>query len=285
MLFSPQANGICIPANTTAPIVANVGLVDGNNSPGETGRVGLTLIEQEEGAITASSTAEVAFFRRPAAIAFDNRQVGPIRPNGADTVELALVLLDDMGNVVTKSGPFMGEITVTGGTYTLPTGMYEDGRLRIIFTAGNTPGTATISAIAEGGLTAETTIEMAEPTGSVIALTAAPIDLSSANQSALTVTVRDLYGDPAAGETVRLSVSDDKGDQGTIAGGEVFEGATNKDGQLKATFKKTAGGQGPVVVRAELLGPGGAVLRETSVTLYLSGVQSEHRAFLPMVRR
>ncbi len=84
---------------------------------------------------------------------------------------------------------------------------------------------------------------------------------------------------------MRLSVSDDKGDQGTIGGGEVFEGATNKDGQLKATFKKTAGGKGPVVVRAELLGPGGAVLRETSITLYLSGIQSQSRTFLPLVRR
>ncbi|MBP6015534.1 MAG: hypothetical protein KA586_02355 [Candidatus Promineofilum sp.] len=285
MLFSPQAYGVCIPAQTTVPVVANVGLINGSNTPGETGQVGLTLIEQDEGAITASMTAEVAFFRRPAAIEFDNRQVGPIRPNGTDTVELALVLIDDLGKVVTKSGTFNGHIETTSGTVEIPTGTYENGRLRVIFTAGTTPGIATISAIAEGGLTAETTIEMAEPTGSVIALTAAPTDLSTANQSTLTVTVRDLYGDPAAGESVRLSVSDDRGDQGTIAGDEVFEGATNKDGQLKATFKKTAGGQGQVVVRAELLGPGGAVLRETSVTLYLSGIRSENRIFVPLVRR
>ena len=69
---------------------------------------------------------------------------------------------------------------------------------------------------------------MAEPTGSRIAIAATPIDLSVANQSALTVTVTDIYGDPVAGVTVRISVSDDAGDQGTIAGGEFFEGATNK---------------------------------------------------------
>ena len=83
-----------------------------------------------------------------------------------------------------------------------------------------------------------------------------------------------------------LSVSDDAGDQGKINGGEMFEGATNKDGQMKATFTKTAGGKGTVVVRAELLGPGGAVLRETSVTLYLSGAPAGgQRIYLPMVLR
>ena len=46
-----------------------------------------------------------------------------------------------------------------------------------------------------------------------------------------------------------------------------------------------AGGQGAVVIRAELLGPGGEVVRETSVTLYLSGVRTENRIFLAMVRR
>ncbi len=198
---------------------------------------------------------------------------------------MSLVLLDDLGHVVGKSGPFMGQITVTNGTYELPTGNYEDGRLRIIFTAGNAPGTATISALAEGGLMAETTIELAEPTGNQIAIAATPIDLSQANQSALTVTVRDQFGQPAAGETVRLSVSDDAGDQGTIGGGEYIEGATNKDGQMKANFVWAAGGARTVVIRAELLGPGGAVLRETSLTLHLSGLPASGRTFLPVVRR
>ena len=95
----------------------------------------------------------------------------------------------------------------------------------------------------------------------------------------------DLYGDPAVGETVRLSVSDDAGDQGTIAGGEFLEGATNKDGQMKATFVKAAGGEGQVVIRAELLDASGGVLRETSVVLYLSGIPIENQLFLPVVRR
>ena len=283
---SPYINsGVCIGPGASTGLYTYTGRNLSDQALGETGEVVMTLTEVWEGTMTASAAARVALFRPVAAIEFDNRQVGPIRPNGADKVELTLNLYDDLGQIVGYSGPFNGELTVTGGTYELPTGMYEDGRLRIIFTAGTTPGTATLSALAEGGHTAETTIVMAEATAANIQLTAAPIDLSNANQSALTVTVRDLYGEPAAGETVRLSVSDDKGDQGKINGGEVFEGATNKDGQLKANFVKTAGGQGAVVVRAELLGPGGEVLREASVTLYLSGIRTENRVFLPMVRR
>ena len=282
---SPFLYNYCVPPQTTSGPYLYVSRQPSATTQGEIGEVTLTLTEVQEGSIAGSASTQVALFRRPAALAFDNRQVGPIRPNGTDTVELTLNLYDDLGQSVGYSGPFNGEITVAGGTYELPTGMYEDGRLRIIFTAGNSPGIATISALAEGGLTAETTIQLAEPAAADVQLTASPTDLSSANQSALTVTVRDLYGDPSPGETVRLSVSDDAGDQGKINGGEVFEGATNKDGQLKATFVKTAGGQGAVVIRAELLGPGGEVVRETSVTLYLSGIRTENRIFLPMVRR
>lgn len=283
---SPYINsGICIGAGQTGYPYAYAGRDLSDQTLGEMGDVTMTLTEMWDGSITNSAAARVALLRPIAAIEFDNRQVGPIRPNGTDTVELTLNLYDDLGQSVGYSGPFSGELTVTGGTYTLPTGMYEDGRLKIIFTAGDTPGTATLSALAEGGLTDETTIEMAEPSAADIQLVASPTDLSATNQSSLTVTVRDLYGDPSPGETVRLSVSDDAGDQGTIAGSDAFEGATNKDGQMKATFTKAAGGAGAVVIRAELLGPGGEVLRETSVTLYLSGVPQGGKVYLPFVRR
>jgi hypothetical protein len=129
-----------------------------------------------------------------------------------------------------------------------------------VFTAGSTPGTATLSALAEGGLTAETTIELAQPTAAQIELTAAPIDLSAVGQSSLTVTVRDAYGDPVQGETVRLSVSGDEGDQGTIGGGGV-RGATS--GTAGAPFVKAA-----ARARwswAELLDPGGDPRRRTIV--------------------
>ncbi|MCZ2115618.1 MAG: hypothetical protein LC131_17575 [Anaerolineae bacterium] len=278
-------SGVCIAAGATSYLYTYAGRDLSDQTPGETGEVILTLTEVQEGAITATAAAQVALFRPVASIAFDNRQVGPIRPNGTDTVEMTLNLYDDLGQSVGYSGPFSGELTVTGGTYALPTGLYEDGRLRIVFTAGTTPGTATLSALAEGGNMAETTVALAPPDAADIELVASPVDLSEAGQSTLTVTVRDLYGDPSPGETVRLVVSDDAGDQGTIAGSDVFEGATNKNGQLKATFVKTEGGAGSVVVRAELLGSDGSVARETSVTLYLSGAQGAYQLYLPVTQR
>ena len=287
-LFSPEAPSICIPGQTTTPVFAYVSKALGPDLRGESGEIGLTMTELEEGAITASESATVRLFRPPAALAFDNRQVKPLPPG--DSLELTLVLFDDLGQIIGTSGPFNGEITATKGTVELPTGNYEDGRLRVIFHAGGSPGVATISAIGEGGLTAETTVLIAAPTADTLELTASTIDLSAANQSQLTVTVRDTEGQPAKGETVRLIVSDDAGDQGKINGADpqtnTFEGATNAQGQLKATFVKTPGGQGPVVVRAELLNGAGEVIRETSITLYLSGVPADDiRLFLPVVSK
>jgi hypothetical protein len=198
---------------------------------------------------------------------------------------LDLVLHDDLGQIVGISGPFNGEITAIGGTVTMPTGNYDNGRLRIVFKAGNTPGTATISALAEGGLTAETTIILANPVAESISLTATPFDLSNANQSALVATVRDQYGNPVSGATVRLSVGDDDGDRGTIGGGEVFDGVTNDQGQVKASFIKTAEAEGQVVVRAELLNQSGSVTRETSIVLYLSEQPGNTSVFLPVTIR
>ena len=280
--------GLCIAAGATAAPYAYVGRNLSSETLGEVGDVTLTLSEVDEGAITASSVAQVALFRPPASLAFDNRQVGPIRPNGTDTVQMTLNLYDDLGQNVGYTGMFNGDLSATGGTVTSPTFQYIDGRMPVVFTAGTTPGTATVSVIAEGGLMAETTVELARPAAADISLSAAPVNLSNAVQSTLTVTVSDLYGNPSAGATVRLIVSDDAGDQGTIGGSDTFSGATNTNGQMRATFAKTTGGRGAVVVRAELLDgpdPDAKVLDEASITLYLSGVQGQQRNFLPMIRR
>ncbi len=93
---------------------------------------------------------------------------------------------------------------------------------------------------------------------------------------AMTFTARDAWGDPVVGQTVRLSVSDDDGSQGTINGGEVFTGTTDVNGQIVATFSKTDDAEGQVVVRAELLVPDGAKMRiahEANVLLTLSEIQ------------
>jgi hypothetical protein len=284
-LFSPEAPSICIPAQTTTPVFAYVSRQPGPGTLGEIGEIGLTMTEVEEGAITSSAHARVALFRRPASIEFDNRQIGPIRPNGTDTVEMTLNLIDDLGQNVGISGPFNGEITVTNGTVTLPTGMYEDGRLRIIFKAGTSPGIATISAVAEGGLMAETQIVLANPAAESITIAANPIDMSNVSQSALTATVRDQFGNPVSGAKVRVSVSDDRGERATIGGGEYVEGTTNNQGRYNATLAKKPNAKGPIVVRAELLNQAGNVLREDSIVIYLSDPPGSLRIMLPIIMR
>ncbi|MFO7661267.1 MAG: hypothetical protein R6X18_01610 [Chloroflexota bacterium] len=284
-LSSPEAPSICIPANTTTPIFASVSKPLSSGALGEIGEIGLTMTEIDEGAITASATARVTMFRRPASLEFDNRQIGPVRPNGTDKVELTLNLIDDLGQVVGYSGPFNGELTVTGGTITMPTGTYDNGRLTVIFTAGTSPGIATISALAEGGLTAETTITLAVPAAEKILLTATPTNLSQAAQSALVATVLDQFGNPVSGAKVRLSVGDDNGDKGTIGGGEVLDGTTNSNGRLNATFVKKPDAQGQVVVRAELLDNSGNAARETALVLYLSDPPGNLQVFLPVAIR
>ena len=283
---TPFIYGHCVEAGQTSAPYAYVGRELTSDTRGETGDVTMTATEVDEGAITGSASARVRLYRRPAALEFDNRQLIPLRPNGTDTAEFTLNLIDDLGQTIGYTGSFNGEITATGGTVDSPTWQYDNGRLPLVFTAGNKAGVATIDVIAEGGLMAETTFILAEPKATQLNLTASPTNLTNADQSALLVTVLDDYNDPASGETVRLSVSDDNGDKGTISGGEVFEGATNKQGQLKATFKKTANAQGKVVVRAELLDAGGKVLREVSVTLYLSGaVPADEGVYLPVLIR
>lgn len=284
--FTPTGGSICVNAGQTAAAYAYVGRNLTSETRGETGTITMTATEVDEGAITGSADGQVTLFRRPAALVFDNRQLIPLRPNGSDSAEFTLNLVDDLGQTIGYNGPFSGELTPTGGTVSSPTWQYDNGRLPLVFTAGNSAGVGTVSVLAEGGLTAETSFALAPPRATKLAFTAAPVDLEDVKQSALTVTVLDDYDSPAAGETVRLSVSDDNGDQGTIGGGEVFEGATNKQGQLKATFIKTAGATGTVVVRAELLDADGNVVREVSQKLYLSGgAPGSVGLYLPAVLR
>lgn len=282
---SPYEPSFCVPAKATVGPYAFVNRTAPSGVSGLAGDVTLTLTEIQEGSIAGAASARVALFRPPASLEFDNRQVGPLRPNGTDTAEVDLVLYDNLGQIVRTSGSFNGELTATGGTVTMPTGNYDNGRLRIVFKAGNAPGTATISVLAEGGLTAETTIVLANPVAESISLTATPIDLSNANQSALVATVRDQFGNPVSGAKVRLSVGDDNGDKGTIGGGEVFDGVTNNQGQVKANFIKIAEAEGQVVVRAELLNQAGSVVRETGIVLYLSEPPGNSSIFLPVTIR
>ena len=272
----------CLNAGATLQVYATVKRALGADTKGETGDVALTVTETLEGAITGSATAQVALFRRPAAIAFDNRWVGmPLRPNGKDTAGMTLNLFDDLGQIVGISAPAGYELTALNGTVMSPTGVWENGRLPVQFTAGTTAGPATISALAEGGLQAETTILLAKPEADSLIFSATPTDLSQASSAALLATVLDVQGSPVAGQTVRFSAGDDDGDKGTIGGGEVLEVKTNAQGQALATFNKTEGGAGSVVVRAELLDKNGAVRYEESLLIRLSPLAGG--IYLPVV--
>ena len=251
------------------------------DSRGEIADVGFTMTEVYEGSISGTASTRLALSRRPAAMEFDNRQTAPLRPNGTDTLELTLRLVDDLGQAAVFNGPFDAqELSATLGTLDAPTGMFEDGRLKLIFTAGNTPGIATIRA-RMANMTATTTVLIAPAAADSLEILAAPADLANATTSNLTVTLRDSSGQPMAGRTIRLSVSNDDGTKGTFGGDEVFEGATNSAGQMKARFTKTPGAAGTVVVRAELLDDAGAVVRETSLVLRLSAPPGG--AFLPAI--
>jgi len=276
------SDSICLAPGESVSPYAWVGRNPTADSQGDIGEVGFTLTEVYEGSIAGVASTRLALSRRPIAMVFANHQVIPLRPNGSDTAELTLRLVDDLGQFSGFTGPFTGQLTATGGTVAAPAGIFENGQLRVVFTAGNAPGTATITA-RMGAMTAETTIRLAAATADSLQLTADLTDLTNASSANLTATVRDAYGDPTPGQTVRLSVSDDDGEKGTIAGDEVFEGATNLGGQMKAKFTKVPGATGQVVVRAELLDAQGVVIREASLLLRLSAPPVG--LFLPVVLR
>ena len=279
---TPFTFGHCVGAGQTSTPYAYVSRNLTTGTEGEIGQVSLTVKEVYEGSIVGSTSARVELFRRPAVLEFDNPWTDkPVQPGGA-AVALSLFLRDDLGHLVDYSGPFSGELTATGGQISSPTSMYENGVLPLLFTPGGQTGMGTISVLAEGGLMAETSVMLAEPTGFTLALSATPTQLGSADQAALLVTVLDTQGNPAKGESVRLGVSDDTGSLGTIGGGEFIEGATDKQGKMTATFVKTPGAQGQVIVRAELLGQNEVVLREVNVVLYLSEQSPGSNVYLPM---
>jgi hypothetical protein len=290
--YTPIAD-FCVAPNATNGPYTFVDHPLGDQLGGMTGAVSATFTEVTEGAIAGGATAMVRLYRPLKSVAFDNRWEDTyLRPNGTDTVSLTVNLLDDQGQVTGWTGSLGYELSTTLGSVTAPTdGFFMQGRLPIRFTAGTETGEALITFVLEGSATTSTTLQIRNPSATTLDLTATPTDLSTgAGASALVATVRDAWGAPVAGQTVRLSVSDDNGDQGTINGGEVFTGTTDANGQLIATFVKTAGAAGTVAVRAETLVPAAAGLRTTheDVEFLKLGepvVDEEKRLYLPLVQK
>ncbi|MCB0087795.1 MAG: Ig-like domain-containing protein, partial [Caldilineaceae bacterium] len=258
-LYTPS---FCVPAGGTATPTVDVGRESTADAKGETGGVIATFTEAEAGRIVSGDAAQVSLFRKPAGIEFDNRWTfTSLRPNSSDTVSMTVKLLDDQGELVGRSLDVNYQIETTLGAVTA-TGHFTNGRMPVQFTAGDQTGNALITLTVDGGLTATTTLQIRFPTAATLALTATPSDLSNgANSAILVATALDGGGNPVNGQLVRFSVSDDKGDQGTINSGEVFTSATNLQGQATTTFVKTANGQGQVAVRAEALVADGAGFR------------------------
>lgn len=290
--FTPIADFCLAPSATNGPYTFVDHPLD-ERPGGATGEVSATFTEISEGAIVGGATATARLYRPLKSVAFDNRWEDTyLRPNGTDAVSLTVNLLDDQGQVTGWTGSLGYELSTTLGAVASPSdGYFAQGRLPIRFTAGTATGEALITFVLEGSATTTTTLQIRNPSATTLDLTATPTDLSTgAGASALVATVRDAWGAPGAGQTVRLVVSDDNGDQGTINGGEVFTGTTDANGQLIATFAKTPGAAGIVAVRAETLVPSAAGLRTTheDVEFLKLGepvVDVEKRLYLPLVRR
>ena len=290
--FTPIADFCVAPNATNGPYTFVDHPLD-DQPGGSTGEVSATFTEVTEGAIVGGATATVRLYRPLQSVAFDNRWGDTyLRPNGTDTVSLTVNLLDDQGQVTGWTGSLGYELSTTLGAVASPSdGYFAQGRLPIRLTAGAETGEALITFVLEGSATTSTTLQIRNPSATTLDLTATPTDLSTgASASALVATVRDAWGAPVAGQTVRLSVSDDNGDQGAINGSEVFTGTTDANGQLIATFAKTAGAVGTVAVRAETLVPSTGGLRATheDVEFLKLGepvVDVQNRLYLPLVRR
>ena len=252
-----------------------------------------TFSETYGGSIVGGASATVALFRPLTGVAFDNRWGDTyLRPNSTDAVDLTVNLLDDQGQISGWTGSLGYELSTTLGTVVSPTdGHFENGRLPIRFTAGDQTGEAQITFVLEGDATATTILQIRNPSAATLDLVATPNDLSAGGvSSALAATVLDAWGSPVAGQTVRLSVSDDDGSQGTIAGGEVFTATTDAAGQVAATFSRGPAAAGTVAVRAEVLvesGAGSRVTHEDMEILVLSdgGDVQTGRIYLPLISR
>ena len=100
----------------------------------------------------------------------------------------------------------------------------------------------------------------------------------------------DQWGEPSAGQLVRLGVGND-GASGELGGGTVVTKTTNAEGAVTATFTKAEDAVGTLSVGAQLLfdqqdGQGLQVVAEDRTTIKLSeGAGLNQTLYLPAIRR
>ncbi|MCX7853943.1 MAG: Ig-like domain-containing protein [Caldilineales bacterium] len=255
-------------------------------SSGDQARIAVAFTESELGAISDSAAVTFSRRRAPAFITFDNRsQHTYLRPNGSDTVPLTVIVSDEEGVNVADGTPV--RISTSLGRVTPTQGMTRAGRLVVMFTAGTETGDALVTA-QTGSLSATTTVHIATTLPARIEMTVTPADLSGGVHTAsVVVTVRDGWGEPLAGQPVRIGVDGD-GEAGTLNGSEVISGMTDAGGQVRATFTKGPHAFGIALLRAELLVRENGVYRaahEARSEIRLGDAPSAWRAYLPLVTR
>jgi hypothetical protein len=301
-----QFFGVCIGAGLTIERQLNIipsGEFDGGPS-GARGEVSVTFVERERGAISSSAGATITRYRE----AVELRILNPLgeaalRPNGVDTVTLSVGVYDFTGypvqdGTLVEISTNLGEVepapraagaeaadsaVPAANSYTAET---EDGQIAAVFIAPTTAGDATVSA-AVNGKTVTTTVYIRAATAETVDLTATPADLSGGGTSSkLQATVRDAWGDPLPGATVRIGIADDSGTQGTLGGSDLFTGTTNAQGQVQVTFTRAADATGEVQARAEyVITAGGQEYVTAEDTAAIRLAPPELRLYLPNVRK
>jgi hypothetical protein len=269
-----------------------------------TAEVTVAFAEDEEGGINASDSVTLLRQRPAASLAFDDiPNYLYLRPNSSDAISLTLRVLDDQGapvaddtlvEITTNAGDVMPGAGLVAAAQAHQangfTGSTQNGRLNILFTPGSAAADATVLATLSPSLSATVTVQVRNPLPNAITLSATPTDLSgAANTAALLVTVRDPWGNPAPGATVRIGAEGD-GQLGLIEGGEVITHTANAQGQVLTSYTKAADSTGKGGVRAELLVANGSsgylVAQEARLELLLSPpVANGQKLYLPHVRR
>ena len=264
---------VCANAGQTVDFTLSVYMGPGSTNTlpsGTTGIFNLAVTELEKGEISDAAGARVTRFREPATIEIFNPTYY-LRPNG-DTTTLDFFVVDAQN--VRVSDVVSVTLSASTGVISPTVALPDGGFFRATYTSGPATGVALIKAETANGITATTEIDIGNPRPSQISLAAGAYNLPPDGKSTtkLTATVRDRWGTPMSGQTVRIGVEGDT-QLGAIAGGDVITGTTDSKGQFSATF--TAGQVfGVTAVRAELVydkGDGPEVVLEDRKLISLLG--------------
>jgi hypothetical protein len=217
--------------------------------------VAVTAIETEKGVMRSSDSARITR-RRPADNIFLEPLAEEVAPTG-ETTEVRAVVVGAEG--VPVADGMQVQFGTNLGTVSPASVTTDNGRATFTFSSGTGTGTATLTAQTPNGASGSVDVVVQPPAVASVRISAAKRALPSdgASTTGVTVKVSDRAGDPVQGETVRIGVSGDDGDRGSVNNTGVMTGTTNGAGELTATY--TSGTEsGEVAITADLLAPDGA---------------------------